>query len=83
MPVLAVTSTAALLPAVGAKRRLESGSYGPGIDGGFSPYRLHDANGEEITTVNEFLDAICTRGLVMGTVRTYGFNLLLFSENTP
>ena len=38
-------------------------------------YRLHHPDGKEISAVNEFLDALCTRGLSTGSLRTYGYSL--------
>jgi integrase/recombinase XerD len=45
---------------------------------GFSPYRLRDAEGQEVETVNEFLDAQATRGLSSRSLQTYGYSLLNF-----
>ena len=48
------------------------------IDCGLSPYRLHHPNGAEVSAVNDFLDALCTRGLSTGSIRTYGYSLVSF-----
>jgi len=45
---------------------------------GLSPYRLLDAHGTEVSQVNDFLDALATRGLSPRSLRTYGFALLTF-----
>jgi len=45
---------------------------------GLSPYRLLDAHGAEVSAVNDFLDALATRGLSPRSLRTYGFALLSF-----
>ena len=50
----------------------------PDIPRGYSPYRLLDAEGNEVREVNEFLDAQATRGLSLLTLRTYGYSLLNF-----
>lgn len=43
-----------------------------------SPYRLEDAEGNEVPEVNEFLDAQVCRGLSPRSVRAYGYSLLNF-----
>jgi site-specific recombinase XerD len=60
------------------KRRRFRLAYKP--DGGpaFSPYRLEDAEGNEVPEVNEFLDAQVCRGLSLRSVRAYGYSLLKF-----
>lgn len=45
---------------------------------GLSPYRLLDGQGAEVSAVNDFLDALATRGLSPRSLRTYGFALLTF-----
>jgi site-specific recombinase XerD len=53
-------------------------SHRPETEPGRSPYRLVNAKKEEISEVNEFLDAQATRGLSPRTVRAYGYSLLNF-----
>ena len=45
---------------------------------GLSPYRLLDPHGNEVSEVNEFLDAQATRGLSVRSLRAYGYSLLDF-----
>ena len=45
---------------------------------GLSPYRLRDHQGEDVATVNDFLDAQATRGLSQRSLRIYGYSLLHF-----
>ena len=44
------------------------------------PYRLHDANGEEIGLCNEFLDAQLLRNLSPRSLRSYAYDLLHFAR---
>ena len=46
--------------------------------GGYSPYRLQDTSGSEVSTVNDFLDAQAARGLSPWSLRAYGYSLLNF-----
>ena len=48
------------------------------VSRGFSPYRLIDRSEKEIIEVNNFLDALATRGLSPRSIRTYAFGLLKF-----
>jgi integrase/recombinase XerD len=52
----------------------------PPMPVGDSPYRLLDANDQEVTLINDFLDAQCIRGLSPRTLRAYGFDLLNFAH---
>ena len=45
---------------------------------GFSPYRLRNGDGVEVKEVNDFLDALATRGLSVRSLRAYGYSLLNF-----
>jgi len=45
---------------------------------GLSPYRLLDPHEDEVSEVNEFLDAQATRGLSVRSLRAYGYSLLNF-----
>lgn len=47
---------------------------------GASPYRLVDANNQELTLINDFLDAQWIRGLSPRTLHAYGFDLLNFAR---
>jgi integrase/recombinase XerD len=47
---------------------------------GASPYRLLDANDQEVALINDFLDAQWIRGLSPRTLRAYGFDLLNFAN---
>lgn len=53
-------------------------AYRSDVGPGRSPYRLVDAEGEEIGTVNEFLDAQACRGLSPQSLRAYAYSLLSF-----
>lgn len=52
-------------------------SYRPTAKG-YSPYRLVDEIGNEISEANEFLHALAARGLSERSLRTYGYSLLNF-----
>lgn len=45
-----------------------------------SPYRLLDGQGQEVSWVNNFLDAQRVRGLSLRSLRAYGFDLLHFAR---
>jgi len=53
-------------------------AHTPDGDPARSPYRLEDAEGNEVPQVNEFLDAQVCRGLSPRSVRAYGYSLLNF-----
>ena len=42
------------------------------VPAGYSPYRLLDEAGNEVSQVNEFLDACAARGLSRRSLRAYG-----------
>jgi site-specific recombinase XerD len=58
------------------KRKQVLVKFTPAIDCGCSPYRLQNSEGREISLPNDFLDALCTRGLATGSLRTYSYSLL-------
>ncbi len=53
-------------------------SYRPETPRGYSPYRLLEASGKEVSEINNFLDAQATRGLSPRSLRAYGYSLLNF-----
>jgi integrase/recombinase XerD len=52
----------------------------PAIPASVSPYRLVDHLGQEITWVNDFLDAQRIRQLSLRSLRAYGYDLLHFAR---
>jgi integrase/recombinase XerD len=46
------------------------------VPGGYSPYRVLDENSNEVSSANEFLDALAARGLSERSLRAYGYSLL-------
>lgn len=50
------------------------------IAAGASPYRLLDSKDQEVSLINDFLDAQCIRGLSPRSLRAYGFDLLNFAR---
>jgi len=54
--------------------------YRPDSPASLSPYRLLDAQGEEVAWANQFLDAQRARGLPLSSLRAYGYDLLHFAR---
>lgn len=55
-------------------------TYSPATPASRCPYRLHDANGEEIGPCNQFLDAQLLRNLSPRSLRSYAYDLLHFAR---
>jgi site-specific recombinase XerD len=54
--------------------------YHPASPASRSPYRVLDQQGQEVTLVNEFLDAQHMRGLSPCSLRAYGYDFLHFAR---
>ena len=50
------------------------------LPAGHCPYRLLDPKRREVAWVGQFLDAQCTRGLSLCSLRIYGYDLLNFAR---
>ena len=55
-------------------------TYSPATPASRCPYRLHDANGEEIGPCNQFLDAQLLRNLSPRSRAPYAYDLLHFAR---
>ena len=55
-------------------------SHRPAAPASVSPYRLVDEQGQEISWVNDFLDAQRIRQLSLRSLRVYGYDLLHFAR---